>query len=125
MEDLLIDKTVKTPFIKAEKTGKIELSGISVPEDSFEFFEPLKKWLDLYEKTPANETVVTVNLDYFNTSSARILLNLFRILEAIHKSGKTVSINWYFEKGDIEMEEAGNDYKALLTCNFTNIAVEE
>lgn len=125
MEDLLIEKTVKTPYIKATASGTIDLKGISVPEDSFEFYEPLKVWLDQYQLSPSKNTVINVNLDYFNTSSARILLNLFRLLELIHKKGNDVTINWFFEHDDIEMEEAGNDYKALLICNFNSIAIKE
>lgn len=118
MEDLYIEKTVKTPSISAKSSGKIEFHGICVPEDSFEFFEPFKQWLDRYIQQPAEETIVEVKLDYFNTSTARILLNLFRILEQKSKEGKLMKINWFYESGDVEMMEAGNDYKALLACPF-------
>ncbi|MFI5203790.1 MAG: DUF1987 domain-containing protein [Flavobacteriales bacterium] len=124
MEDLVIQRSAKSPFMSAKSMGTIELVGICVPEDSSLLFTPLKAWLEEYEKKPAAKTEFIVRLDYFNTSTANILLNLFRIVETIHKNGKPVEIKWFYEKGDGEIEESGKDYKAILSCPFFMIEIE-
>jgi hypothetical protein len=124
MKDIRIERSAKTPFMLAQSSGKIELAGICVPEDSGLLFSPLRDWMEWYEKNPAPSTEFIVKLDYFNTSTANVLLNLFRIIESIHKSGKTVEIKWYYEKGDGEIEESGQDYKALLACPFHMIEIQ-
>jgi hypothetical protein len=85
---------------------------------------PLKKWLDEYEKKPAPKTEFIIRLDYFNTSTANVLLTIFRMMEAMYKGGNPVEIKWFFEKGDGEIEESGKDYKAILACPFHMIETE-
>lgn len=119
MENLQIEKTVKTPLIYGDTKGIINIEGISVPEDGMTFYKPLKDWLDQYANEAAPKTTCTVRLDYFNTSTAVILLNIFRLLEKIHTGGNEVSIIWQHEKNDFEIEEAGQDFKNLLTLPFT------
>lgn len=36
-----------------------------------------------------------------------------------------LSINWYFEKGDEDMKEAGEDYANLLDLEFHFLEIEE
>ena len=52
-------------------------------------------------------------------------MDLFKKLEAIHKAGNEVSINWYYEEDDEDMLEAGEDYQAIIKVPFTMIEVEE
>lgn len=118
MNSLIIERNVRTPYISAEPTGLVKIEGISIPENSIEFYEPLKVWLDQYFKNPCDKTILNVKLDYFNTSTANILLNLFKQFSKSVPTGKFVEINWFYEKGDFEMEESGNDYKSLLSIPF-------
>jgi hypothetical protein len=124
MKDLYIDRSSKTPLISAKTQGKIELTGISVPEDSFELFSPLTNWMNEYEKNPAENTDVVIRLDYFNTSTAHVLLKVFRVVEALYKKGRKVRIQWFYEKDDPEMEESGEDYRALLSCPFEMVSID-
>lgn len=115
---IFIEQTTKTPSIKADSSGIIELKGISVPEDGIKFFLPLKNWIDTYSKSPAPLTLCKVNLDYFNTSSAKVLLNIFRLLEKIGKDGHEVKVVWSYEENDSEIEEAGHDFANLIDIAF-------
>jgi hypothetical protein len=64
-----------------------------------------------------------MKLEYFNTSSSKCILDLFKKLERL--DGTEVSINWYFEEDDEDMEEAGEDYQAIINLPFKMIEVEE
>lgn len=126
MENLHLEGSAKTPSINFDATtGKLELKGRSIPENSVEFYKPLNDWIDSYGKNPVLETEVDVKLEYFNTSSSKCILDLFKKLEAISGSKTTVKVNWYFEVDDEDMEEAGQDYQAIIGLPFNIIEVEE
>jgi hypothetical protein len=106
--------------------GHIEIRGRSIPENSLEFYKELLDWLEEYGNDPRESTNVEVQLEYFNTSSSKCILDVFKALEGIHKKGKTeMVIHWYYEEDDEDMLEAGGDYEAIVTVPFEKIAIEE
>lgn len=126
MENILREGSAKTPAVSFDSaSGILELKGRSIPENSVEFYKPLNDWIDSYGARPCSETIVDIKLEYFNTSSSKCILDLFKKLEHISKQGCTVSVNWYFEQDDEDMEEAGEDYQAIIKLPFKMIEVEE
>lgn len=126
MDSLILEGSAKTPSIDFDGgTGVLELRGRSIPENSIEFFKPLNDWLDTYGSSPKEETNINVKLEYFNTSSSKCILDLFKRLEKINGKATQVTVNWYFERDDEDMEEAGEDYQAIVGLPFNIIEVEE
>ncbi len=126
MEPLAIQGTAKTPTVRFDgKEGVIEIKGRSIPENSIEFYKPLVEWLETYTTSPLDLTQVNVQLEYFNTSSSKCILDVFKKLEAIHKGGKEVIINWYYEEDDEDMLEAGEDYESIIRVPFKMIQIVE
>ena len=126
MESIKIDGTPKTPTVNFDiESGLLELIGRSIPENSIEFYKPVLEGLDQYSGSPKEKTKVNIKLEYFNTSSSKCILDVLKKLEGIHKSGSEVIINWHFEEVDEEMEEAGEDYQAIIQVPFNMIEVEE
>ncbi len=126
MENLILEGSAKTPTVTFNANeGKLELKGRSIPENSVEFYKPLNDWIDSYGASPKAATSVDIKLEYFNTSSSKCILDLFKKLEGINGKGTDVSINWYFEEDDEDMEEAGEDYQAIISLPFKIIEVEE
>jgi hypothetical protein len=124
MDKITIEGTSKTPTIIFDsETGLLELKGRSIPENSIEFYKPVVESLDKYAIDPQDKTSVNIHLEYFNTSSSKCILDLFKKLEAIHKTGKEVVINWYYEEDDEDMLEAGEDYQAIIKVPFKMIEV--
>ncbi len=124
MESLLIEGTAKTPIVKFDaEQGLIEIKGRSIPENSIEFYKPLVDWLDLYAKLPKTHTKVNVQLEYFNTSSSKCILDIFKKLESIHKASNDIIINWYYEEDDEDMLEAGEDYESIIRVPFKMIEI--
>lgn len=103
-------------------TGAVEIKGRSIPENSLEFYKPLIDWVEKYAVAPQAETEIHIQLEYFNTSSSKCLLDLFKRLETINNK---VTINWYYEQDDEDMLEAGEDYEAIINVPFKMIEVEE
>lgn len=126
MEALLIDGTQKTPTVQFDPAkGVLEIKGRSIPENSIEFYKPLVDWLEEYSSSPTNKTIVNVHLEYFNTSSSKCILDVFKKLETLHKSNNDVQINWYYEEDDEDMFEAGEDYQSIINIPFKMIEMEE
>ncbi len=126
MTSIRIEKTRKTPDITFNaESGKLQIEGKSIPENSIEFYKPLVAWLDEYGKNPVETTEVNIKLEYFNTSSSKCILDVFKKLEAIYKQNHKVEINWYYEEDDEDMLEAGEDYQSILKIPFKMIEMEE
>jgi hypothetical protein len=126
METISIEGTPKTPTITFD-TGKgfLEIKGRSIPENSIEFYKPLVDWLEKYAAKPQPATNVNIQLEYFNTSSSKCILDVFKKLEAINKGGSQVTISWYYEEDDEDMLEAGEDYQAIINVPFKMVQVAE
>lgn len=124
MESLIIEGTTKTPNVHFDGAkGKLEVKGRSIPENSIEFYKPLVDWLEDYGKEPISTTILDVHLEYFNTSSSKCILDVFKKLEAIHKNKYEVQINWYYEEDDEDMLEAGEDYESIIRVPFKMIEI--
>ena len=117
----------KTPLINFDpSTGVFELKGKSVPENSVIYYKALFEWVDAYILNPAKTTTLNIQLDYFNTSSAKCIVDLFKRIEQIKKSGKgEAAINWSYDEADEDMLEAGEDYQAIINVPFKMVQVEE
>ncbi len=128
MEKLSLQGSPKTPTVEMNaESGVIEIKGRSIPENSIDFYRPVVEWLDKYAENPASETVVNIQLEYFNTSSSKCILDVFKKLETVYKKNgeKGVVINWYYEEDDEDMLEAGEDYQSILKIPFKMIELEE
>ncbi len=126
METLIIEGTPKTPSVKFDVEGTLEIKGRSIPENSIEFYKPMVDWLDTYSTKSKPATNVNIQLEYFNTSSSKCILDVFKKLEGIHKSGNSqIVINWHYEEDDEDMLEAGEDYQAIISVPFKMVQVDE
>jgi hypothetical protein len=124
METYYSEQSAKTPFIQFDpKAGKFEMKGKSIPENSKVFYTLMFEWLDQYIKQPAPITTLDIQLDYFNTSSAKCVIDLFKKLESIEKNGLGKSIiNWHYNEYDGDMQEAGQDYQSIIKVTFNLIS---
>ena len=126
MENLKIDGTPKPTTIEFNlEEGKLLIRGRSIPENSIEFYKPLIDKLEEYLGTPQETTLVKIQLEYFNTSSSKCILDVFKKLEKIKSNGSDTIIQWYYEEDDEDMLEAGEDYQAIINIPFKMIEMEE
>ena len=84
---------------------------------------PQVEFIESYSESPNSSTVLNVQLEYFNTSSSKCILDVFKKLESV--TGSEVSVKWYYEEDDEDMLEAGEDYEAIIDLPFEMIEVEE
>ncbi len=117
------NRTIPTIQLDPEK-GLYLIEGRSCPEDVMRFYAPVIEWLDKQKDNLSGKVVFEFKLIYFNTASAKILLNIMQRIEQIYQAGKDVLVKWYFPEDDEDLEEAGEDYKDMIDLPFELISYE-
>ncbi|MDP4267329.1 MAG: DUF1987 domain-containing protein [Bacteroidota bacterium] len=121
MEPLFLEGKEDTPkIILNSQSNQYLISGRSLPEDATSFYSPVLKWLDEFStQTVADPNVkFEVRLEYFNTASSKLLLDIFSKLEGLSENGKKVTVQWYYSEDDEDMLEAGEEYSELVDLKF-------
>lgn len=124
MERYSIESTASTPSINFDlKSGVLEIKGRSIPENSVEFYLPLFSALDQYTCNAQSEIAVTIQLEYYNSSSSACIFNVLKKLETINKGGCKVTVNWLYEEEDEDTLNAGKNYQTIINLPFKMIQV--
>ncbi|HEY9489164.1 MAG TPA: DUF1987 domain-containing protein [Chryseosolibacter sp.] len=120
MNVLRLEGTEDTPTIILDKDkGIMELSGRSLPEDSTTFYKQVLDWIEVYASDPNPSTTFVFKLEYFNTASSKLLLDVLYALEDL----PDIRVKWYFNEEDEDMEEAGQEFCELVEIPFEFIAI--
>jgi hypothetical protein len=118
MKDLIFEKSSKTPSIEFFTDGVLRIKGRSIPENPIEFYKEVFAWLNEYQENAPKKTEFHVDLEYYNTSSSIILLNILRKLKQISRLGHEVQVHWYSSCNDFEMIESGKYYEKIVRLPF-------
>lgn len=119
MKNIFIENTDCTPSVILNKEqGIFEITGKSMPENAYEFYEPVIEWMEEYLKNPNTETTFKLDLLYFNTASAKIYFDIFHMLEDAFLKGAKVKINWCYFEDDEDLQEAGEDFDQMTKIPF-------
>ena len=120
MEPLIIQSSTNTPAVRLNKElNKFVISGVSLPENVVEFYEPIIGWVTKYFDDPNPETIFEFKFNYLNTASSKIVSNILQILDKQHLNGVKVSVAWYYDLEDSEIKELGQDLSEMM-----NIPIE-
>lgn len=123
MEIINIEATDETPKVLLNhETHVFEFSGKSLPEDVTQFYNPLMEWLQAYQESPGEKTRAIFKMDYFNTASSKLILDILMLLEEIHEETDGVEVEWHYREDDEDMEEAGEEYSDIVDVPFKSIA---
>jgi len=125
-EKIEIKGNQDTPGVIFDKDNNVFLmTGRSFPADADSFYQPLLKWLDEFKNAGITEAVeFKVKMEYFNTASAKMLLDIFFKLEDISEAGFKIKIIWYYLEDDEDMEEAGEEFNDIVEIDFELVEYE-
>lgn len=120
IKPLLISPTDETPKVTLDpESNRFEFVGNSYPENSTKFYAPILGWLkEFTEQNEKFDLTVEFNFDYFNTSSAKYILEILRLIQEHFNKGNTCLIRWYYFEDDTDMLEAGEDYQSTISVPF-------
>ncbi len=123
MQVIKIKGSDDTPQVILDKEeGIFEISGRSLPEDVVAFYDPILEWLDDYAEEPNTKTVFDFKLEYFNTASSKLILDILLKLEDMADEGHDVLVRWHFPDDDEDMEEAGEEYADIVDVPFEQVS---
>ncbi len=110
MQDLFIEGTDSLPSVGLKTNGKLKIEGRALPENAHQFFQPVIAWAKEFSH---DNIQIDINLEYFNTSVSKQLLDFLKVVED-NPANKKITIVWHYEEGDDEMQESGEIYEELL-----------
>jgi hypothetical protein len=123
MQAIKIKGSDDTPNVILDKdNGVFEISGRSLPEDVAAFYEPILEWLEEYADNPLDKTIFNFKLEYFNTASSKLLLDVLLKLEDMFDDGKDIMVRWHYPDDDEDMEEAGEEYADIVEVPFEQVS---
>ncbi len=113
MDRLDIEGSRYTPAISCDPHGgHVAIRGYSYPENAAGFYQPLLTWIDAYlRQDPALELGLDVELVYFNSSSSKILLDLFDLLDDRAAAGHPVWVRWHYDEDNESARECGQEFQ--------------
>ena len=113
MENLVIKATRSSPEIHFDNTKNFLLiRGESYPEDTAIFYVPVLSWVETYlEQLEDPEVTVDIDVPYFNSSSAKIFMDLFDMLDEAASARHKITVNWFYAKENQGALEAGEEFQ--------------
>jgi hypothetical protein len=122
MQVIKIQGSDDTPTVTLDKENNIfEISGRSLPEDVVAFYTPILDWLTEYSADPLDKTVFDFKLEYFNTASSKLLLDVLLKLEDLKNDGHDVLVRWHYPDDDEDMLDAGTEYADIVDVDFEHV----
>jgi hypothetical protein len=111
LELIFLEKTTETPSIVLDPThGVAEITGNCYPENAYDFFEPVRTWIEQYFLEGASNLAVQMNLNYINTASSKFLRELMTMLNNYYTNDKAIRVEWLYDEDDEDMEDLGKTF---------------
>jgi hypothetical protein len=126
MKDFQIKGTINSPTFDFNfEKGELEIKGRSYPENAFDIYEPALLWLEEYAKNSKPLTTLNFSLEYFNTSSSKIILEIMRKIKTLQTNGNTIIIRWHYEEIDSRLREEGEIFAELIRFPIEFVELKE
>ena len=117
MNTLTIPGSQSAPAVVGDwEHGSLAISGDSYPENSFDVFHPIIEWVERYLAEAGRPLTLELRLLYLNTSSVRALMDILDLLEAAHRQGTQVSVNWHYDRRNERVAELAEEFRE--DCSF-------
>ncbi|MFY0607295.1 MAG: SiaC family regulatory phosphoprotein [Cyclobacteriaceae bacterium] len=118
-KDVVIEPTVDTPFIMySEEMGILKIKGNSTNLECNKFYYPLISEI-LDKVSPTSKLDLEICFSEINTSTVKVLFDLFKALQRKQMSGSTISVNWGVAVGDDDLLDTGADFSELFDLKFS------
>ncbi len=130
MEKLVIEPTVNSPSVILDpESNQFDFSGESRPENVRKFYLPILEWLDGYAKEQSgmsrsersSNLIVQFNFEYFNSTSAKYILDIFKALNVLNDLSLKILVKWLYEEDDEDMLEVGQEMSRMSKLDFEYI----
>ena len=133
MEKLIIEPTLNSPRVILDpEKNQFEFSGESRPENVRNFYLPVLEWLDKYAAELTDQGASKRNagiefkfsLEYFNSTSAKYILDVFKAINVLQTLGIKIQVNWLYEEDDEDMLEVGMEMARMSKLSFEYVKTD-
>lgn len=112
MDNLIIEKTKSTPEINFNTvSGLLQIKGESFPENVVKFYAPIIDWLKNYISTETRDIVLEFEIVYFNSSTSKVFMTIFDLLDLAVGNGKSIKVKWLCDNENETAIECGEEFK--------------
>jgi hypothetical protein len=129
MQKFAVEPTFLTPKICfSPDDNEFYIGGVSAPEDVRSLYYPVIDWINRFldevlagmYKIYNHENPLRFKIDvsYFNSSSAKFFFDILTELKRLPPAGYPVKVEWFYEKEDSDLKEAGEDISTLVEMEF-------
>lgn len=131
MKELNIESTSNSPRVVFEPdSARFEISGESRPENVSAFYKPILDWVKEFEsvllkndKSGNSLFEFNFNFDYFNSTSAKFILDICKKLGVLHDQGHEIKVRWHFEEDDEDMHKVGQEMSRMAKMPFDYVEI--
>ena len=118
-KDLYISGTEDSPEIHLNQENRIfKISGRSLPENANILFQPVFEWFTDYFVDPLPTTEFFIQLEYFNSATAKKIIELLLLFENQFENGNNLKIIWFYKRNDFTMQKKGQDLLNILKIPY-------
>lgn len=131
MNALNIEATSHSPKVHFDPEQYLfEISGESRPENATVFYKPILSWikeiedvLDRNSDAFSNDFRFDFRFDYFNSTSAKFILDFCKKLGQLHSKGLKISVRWIYEEDDDDMLAVGKEMSRMAKISFEFVEI--
>lgn len=126
MQALTIEARKSSPFIQIDPLQRsITINGMSSDENSLELYKKVISYMDDCSANSNSIIHAEINFKYFNTSSAKCILDILERISREQDNGSNVKITWFYEDDDDEMLDAIRNYSEILEVDIDAKATKD
>lgn len=129
MESLSLPATegsFATPNIHFDLDTKVfVMEGESFLENTDDFYAPILAWLTDFVENFDERITFNFKFYYYNSSSSKCILKIFKLLKKYNETKQGVEINWYYPEGNEDLLQEGEDFANLIETDINFFEVEQ
>ncbi|MFZ5806741.1 MAG: DUF1987 domain-containing protein [Verrucomicrobiota bacterium] len=123
MSDLIIEPDTLTPRVHLDAAaGKITIDGESYPDSAGIFYSPVFEWVQKFIAEEKRPLELHLKLTYFNTGTAKCVMDLLELLENYVRNGNRARAFWHYQEEDEDMQMSGEEFAEDVTLDFTFVS---
>jgi hypothetical protein len=120
------NQTGSTPYVLIdEEKGYMKIAGESFHENIIEFFKEINAWLNDYLISDFESLTLDFEMLYFNSSTAKLLLNMLINMDDHAQDGKKITVNWITTSNNPIIIECGEDFADEMTSLTFNLVIDQ
>jgi hypothetical protein len=117
-------QTNSTPYILIdEEKGYMKFEGRSFHENVAVFYTDVNDWLDTYLKKDFGSFTFDFEMNYFNSSTSKLLHNLLMRMDKYASEKNKVVVNWITTKDNDIIIECGEDFQEDISNLEFNMVI--